>query len=110
MPTGRKKQRHRRTGKRKKTRTHVVVEYDSKTPRSMVVKRGALAPAVAELVHNIRDVMSPHTTANLKERKSNKLRDFTAIAGPLGVSHCLFVSQSVNFNTTLRICCLPLGE
>eukprot|EP00750_Incisomonas_marina_P003571 INCI1323.1.p1 GENE.INCI1323.1~~INCI1323.1.p1 ORF type:complete len:406 (-),score=86.13 INCI1323.1:620-1837(-) len=107
---GRKKgNRQRRTGKRKKTRTHVVKEYDSKTPRSLVVKRGAVAAPVAELVSNLRDVMMPHTMKQLKERKSNKLKDFTAIAGPLGVSHCMFISQSANFNTTLRIACMPLG-
>ena len=72
---GRKKgNRQRRTGKRKKTRTHVVKEYDSKTPRSLVVKRGAVAAPVAELVSNLRDVMMPHTMKQLKERKSNKLK------------------------------------
>ena len=104
-----KTNRRRRTGRRKKTRTHVAQEYDSKTPRSMVIKRGAVAAPIAELVQNLRRVMMPHTMVKLKERKRNKLKDFISVAGPLGVSHCMFFSQSLNFNTTLRICCLPLG-
>jgi hypothetical protein len=101
--------RKRRTGRRKKTRTHVVKEYDGKTPRSLVVKRGVVAPAVAELVRNVRNIMLPHTMVKLKERKTNKLKDFTTVSAPLGVSHCMFFSQSSNFNTALRICCMPQG-
>ena len=109
---GRKKSgsRKRRTGRRKKTKTHLPQEYDDKTPRSMVVKRGIVAPVISNLTLDLRKLMMPHTMLKLKERKSNKLKDFTSVAGPLGISHCLFLSQSANFNTTLRLCCMPQGR
>jgi len=33
--------------------------------------------------------MLPHTALKLKERKSNTMRDFQSIAGPLGVTQLL---------------------
>ena len=79
-------------------------------PRSFVLKRGRLAPLVAELTDDMRkarsrrcaaralraaradaqpgaaaaQVMEPHTAKNLKDRKTNKLKDFIHVAGPLG--------------------------
>lgn len=38
--------------------------------------------------------MEPNTASNLRERKSNKFKDFLAMAGPLSVTHILVFSQS----------------
>lgn len=47
--------------------------------------------------------MQPHTAIKLRERKSNKLKDFVVMAGPLNVSHLLVFSQSESGTTQLRL-------
>lgn len=37
--------------------------------------------------------MEPNTASRLRERKSNRLRDFLTMCGPLGVSHMVLFSQ-----------------
>jgi ribosome biogenesis protein SSF1/2 len=80
-------------------------------PRSMVIRVNAseVGPSVTQLVRDMRLVMSPHTAARLKERRSNKLRDYITMAGPLGVSHMLLFSKSDKGNTNLRLCTTPRG-
>jgi ribosome biogenesis protein SSF1/2 len=53
--------------------------------------------------------MEPQTASRLKERKNNKLRDYTTMAGPLGVTHLLLFSRSSSGNTNLRIAVTPRG-
>lgn len=48
-------------------------------------------------------------TALAQERKSNKLRDYTTMAGPLGVTQLLLFSRSDSGNTTLRVARCPRG-
>ena len=38
--------------------------------------------------------MGPHTAANLKEKNNNKMKDYIAVAGQLGISHLLVISQT----------------
>ena len=45
----------------------------------------------------------------LQERKSNRLRDYVTMAGPLGVSHLLLFSRSESGNTNLRVAVTPRG-
>lgn len=54
-------------------------------------------------------MMEPNTAARLKERRHNKLRDYTTMAGPLGVSHLLLFSRSENGNTNMRLAITPRG-
>lgn len=44
-----------------------------------------------------------------QERKSNRLRDYTTMAGPLGVSHLLLFSRSTIGNINLRLALTPRG-
>src|SRR2546429_9416622 len=44
-----------------------------------------------------------------QERRSNKLKDFTSMAGPLGVTHLLLFSRSKSNRTNLRIALTPRG-
>jgi len=44
-----------------------------------------------------------------QERRSNRLRDYTTMAGPLGVSHLLLFSRSTTGNTNLRLAITPRG-
>lgn len=108
--------------RRTKKRTHVgagngpqngVTANSSATrePKSMVIRIGAgeVGPKVSQLVKDVRAMMEPGTASRLKERRSNRLRDYTAMAGPLGVSHLLLFSRSTTGNTNLRLALTPRG-
>ena len=84
----------------------------SRTPKTMVIRIGAgeVGPSVSKLVRDVRTMMEPHTAARLRERKSNKLRDYTTMAGPLGVTQLLLFSRNAaSGSTTLRITRCPRG-
>lgn len=108
--------------RRTKKRTHVGARNGptngvtanpsaSREPKSMVIRIGAgeVGPSVSQLVKDVRGMMEPGTASRLKERRSNKLRDYTAMAGPLGVSHLLLFSRSATGNTNLRLALTPRG-
>lgn len=99
--------------RRVKKRTHVAetAEDRAKTPRSMVLRLGTNLKnhSLTQLVRDMRNVMQPHTAIRLQERKSNKLKDFVVMAGPLNVSHLMIFSQSESGNTSLRIGRIPRG-
>lgn len=82
-----------------------------RSPKSMVIRIGAgeVGPSVSQLVKDTRSMLEPGTAARLKERKSNKLRDFTTMAGPLGVTHLLLFSRSESGNTNMRLAITPRG-
>lgn len=77
----------------------------------MVIRTGAneVGSSVSQLVKDVRRTMEPGTASRLKERKTNKLRDYTTMAGPLGVSHLLLFSKSATGNTNLRLALVPRG-
>lgn len=109
--------------RRVKKRTHVgakgtqaaVGDAPSKpgarAPKSMVIRIGAsdVGPSVSQLVKDVRAMMEPNTASRLKERRNNKLRDYTTMAGPLGVSHLMLFSRSENGNTNMRLAITPRG-
>ncbi|KAF1842223.1 Brix-domain-containing protein [Cucurbitaria berberidis CBS 394.84] len=80
-------------------------------PKSMVIRIGAqeVGSSVSQLVQDVRHVMEPDTAVRLKERRANKLKDYTTMAGPLGVSHLLLFSRSESGNTNLRLARTPRG-
>lgn len=80
--------------RRHKKRTHVEDSEDAvdNTPKSMVIKltrRGNGTGSLSQLVRDVRQLMQPHTAIRLRERSTNKLRDFVSMTGPLGVSHLM---------------------
>lgn len=101
----------------------------SRAPKSMVIRIGAgeVGPSVSQLVKDVRAMMEPETASRLKvslavrnqsaeaetvceqERNSNRLRDYTTMAGPLGVSHLLLFSRSTTGNTNMRMALTPRG-
>ncbi|KAL9613831.1 MAG: hypothetical protein Q9167_001627 [Letrouitia subvulpina] len=107
--------------RRHKKRTHVgansgpsvpaATDSASRQPKSMVIRVGAgqVGSSVSQLVKDVRKVMEPGTASRIKERRSNKLRDYTTMAGPLGVSHLLLFSKSSTGNTNLRVALVPHG-
>ncbi len=80
-------------------------------PKSMVIRIGAgeVGSSVSQLVSDVRRVMEPGTASRLKERRANRLRDYTSMCGPLGVTHLLLFSRSESGNTNLRIALTPRG-
>ncbi|TKA61977.1 hypothetical protein B0A49_09341 [Cryomyces minteri] len=108
--------------RRVKKRTHVgakgappgsvpIAKSGERTPKSMVIRIGAgeVGPSVSQLVKDVRSMMEPGTASRLKERRSNKLRDYTTMAGPLGVSHLMLFSRSTSGNTNMRLAITPRG-
>ncbi|KAJ5215123.1 hypothetical protein N7468_010802 [Penicillium chermesinum] len=83
----------------------------TKTPKSMVIRVGAsqVGSSVSQLVKDVRQMLEPDTAVRLKERKSNRLRDYTVMTGPLGVTHLLLFSKSKTGNTNLRLALTPRG-
>ena len=81
----------------------------ARVPRSFVLRRGRVDGGVRQLVADVRQMMQPHTPARLRERKSNTLRDFVAVAGPLGVTHMLLFSQTEAGAVSLRVGRLAQG-
>ena len=83
----------------------------SHSPKSMVIRIGAgeVGPSVSQLVKDVRSMMEPGTASRLKERKSNRLRDYLTMAGPLGVSHLMLFSRSETGNTNMRLAITPRG-
>ncbi|KAJ5157434.1 Brix domain-containing protein [Penicillium canariense] len=83
----------------------------NKTPKSMVIRVGAsqVGTSVSQLVKDVRQMMEPDTAVRLKERKSNRLRDYTVMAGPLGVTHLMLFSKSKTGNTNMRLAVTPRG-
>ncbi|KAK3724189.1 rRNA-binding ribosome biosynthesis protein [Vermiconidia calcicola] len=84
----------------------------SRTPKSMVIRIGAseVGPSISQLVHDVRTMMEPETAVRLKERRNNKLRDYTTMAGGLGVTHLLLFSRnSGSGNVNMRLAVTPRG-
>jgi ribosome biogenesis protein SSF1/2 len=82
-----------------------------RSPKSMVIRMGAgdIGSSVSQLVKDVRLVLEPGTASRLKERRSNRLKDYITMAGPLGVTHLLLFSRSSSGNTNLRIAITPRG-
>ncbi|KAM9251632.1 uncharacterized protein FYN16_013698 [Cariama cristata] len=78
---------------------HAQQEFGT-VPHSFVFHRGRVGKNVRQLITDVRKVMEPYTARALKVRKNNSLKDFVAVAGPLGVTHFLVFSKSsssINF-------------
>lgn len=77
-------------------------------PRSIVAKCSKVDMATAELIQDLRKLMGPYTATNLKEKRSNRMKDYTSVASSLGVSHLLGVSQTQT-STVVRIAKIGTG-
>ncbi|KAJ3126177.1 hypothetical protein HK098_007809 [Nowakowskiella sp. JEL0407] len=94
--------------KRSKRRTHVPQKDSADIPKGLVLKSGVVGKDVARLVFDLRRVLEPNTAMKLRERKSNKLRDFVHIASQFSISHLLLLTKTNN-SVNLRIGRLPRG-
>jgi ribosome biogenesis protein SSF1/2 len=104
--------------KRKKTRTHVLLDGErrsggsststsvkpssssstTKIPQSIVMRRGSTSPEVISLVDDLRRLMLPYTALHFQEDPNNRKLTLSQyakhLALPMGVSHILSFSQS----------------
>ncbi len=83
-------------------------EGASKTPKSFVVKVGRVGQSVRSLVDDLRNVMEPNTATRLQTKDSNTLQDYLSVAGTLGVTHFVMLSQT-DRTLSLRITRAPRG-
>lgn len=60
------------------------------------------------LVRDLRKLLEPNTAVRLRERRSNVIKDYVAMAGPLGVTHMMILSQTET-GVNLRLGRLPRG-
>lgn len=101
--------------RRTKKRTHVPVDKEALKgiPKSMVIRVGQTSlsnHSLNQLVKDFRQIMQPYTAIKLKERKSNKLKDFVVMCGPLDVSHLFIFTQSEKTgNVSLKVARTPKG-
>uniref|UniRef100_A0A3Q1GJJ9 Peter pan homolog n=1 Tax=Acanthochromis polyacanthus TaxID=80966 RepID=A0A3Q1GJJ9_9TELE len=100
-----------KTKNQKKSRAvanHVAEETYGAVPHSFVFNRGQVGKNVGQLILDVRRVMEPFTAESLKVRKKNVLKDFVAIAGPLGVTHFVMFSKTPS-SINMRLARLPKG-
>ncbi|XP_070703580.1 suppressor of SWI4 1 homolog [Pempheris klunzingeri] len=100
-----------KTKNQKKSRAnanHVAEETYGSVPHSFVFHRGQVGRNVAQLIDDMRRVMEPYTAESLKIRKKNVLKDFVAVAGPLGVTHFMIFSKTPS-SINMRLARLPKG-
>ncbi|KAL6593893.1 hypothetical protein ACP70R_048794 [Stipagrostis hirtigluma subsp. patula] len=80
----------------------------AKIPKSFVFSRGKIPSTLRHLQQDLRKLMLPYTALNLKEKKRNNLKDFLNVAGPLGVTHFLILSNPKSL-PHLRLARTPQG-
>ncbi|XP_076058439.1 brix domain-containing protein peter pan [Oratosquilla oratoria] len=102
-----KKKRGKLT-KRNKALALARKEDEEKAPHSFVIHRGKVGKYVKQLQTDFRRVMQPNTAINLRERKSNSLKDFIAMAGPLNVTHLVSFSHTT-IGVYMKLCRMPRG-
>ena len=73
-----------------------------------MVASGPVVKSVHRLVRDIRKLLEPNTAVRLRERRSNVIKDYVAMAGPLGVTHMMILSQTET-GVNLRLGRLPRG-
>uniref|UniRef100_A0A8C3CFW7 Brix domain-containing protein n=1 Tax=Cairina moschata TaxID=8855 RepID=A0A8C3CFW7_CAIMO len=100
-----------KTKNQKKERAAAVQQAQqdfSTVPHSFVFHRGRVGKNVRQLILDVRKVMEPYTARALKVRKKNSMKDFVAVAGPLGVTHFLVFSKSTS-SINFKLFRLPGG-
>lgn len=105
---GKRKRGGKKGGKKKGQAPPVVDDNKKKVEQSFVMKRGKIGKTLQSLLEDTRRVMLPHTALHLRERKSNTLKDFIHVAGPLGVTHFIIFSAT-DFGSYMRIARVPHG-
>ena len=102
----------RKGGRRIKRKTQKLEqtadEESAVAPRAFVFAKGRVPAPLKQLVEDLKRVLMPNTARALRARKTNKLRDFVAVAGQLKVGFFLIVSATERA-AYLRLCRSPRG-
>lgn len=77
-------------------------------PHSFVLHRGLPCPYIVDLTKDYRRMMEPYTAAALRERKSNKIKDFVSLSGVFHVSHICIFNKAQN-QLSFKVARLPRG-
>jgi ribosome biogenesis protein SSF1/2 len=88
--------------------TAEAIPEGPKIPKSFVIRASEMTKSATQLVHDLRRVMEPNTATRLREQKSNKLKDYMSVAGPLGVTHFMLLTQTEE-TLNLRLAKFPQG-
>lgn len=87
---------HRRPKSVRKARAAAIAREErtySKDPHSFIFTRPGVGNLVKQLSLDLREIFEPYTASRLKTHKRNVLKDFIAIAGPLHVTHLLYLTH-----------------
>lgn len=77
-------------------------------PHSFVLHRGLSCPYIVDLTLDYRRMMEPFTASALRERRSNKIKDFVSLSGVFHVSHmCIF--NKTKSQLSYKVARLPRG-
>ncbi|XP_055383142.1 protein Peter pan [Condylostylus longicornis] len=80
----------------------------AQAPHSFVIHRGLSCPYISDLTKDFRRVMEPHTAMKLKEKKSNKIKDFVSLSGYFHVSYmCVFNKATTQLS--FKVVRMPRG-
>lgn len=83
-------------------------ELSSSIPRSLVLKRGRVGIYLKKLIKEMRILLYPFCAINLKEKNSNKMKDFLSLVDIYGFSH-MFAFTNTEKNSYLKLAKLPSG-
>lgn len=109
-PKGQGKKNRKLQSKKDKEAAEQAQLAGPPVPKSFVFRKGTVGSSTRDLVLELRRIMEPNTATNLKERKSNTIKDFKSTAIEMGVTHLLAVTTSENTGSTfLRIGRVPHG-
>eukprot|EP01026_Neomeris_dumetosa_P014827 TRINITY_DN15492_c0_g1_i1.p1 TRINITY_DN15492_c0_g1~~TRINITY_DN15492_c0_g1_i1.p1 ORF type:complete len:365 (-),score=48.95 TRINITY_DN15492_c0_g1_i1:265-1323(-) len=98
-------------GRRRKKRTHFKqkdVPGQKGDPKTFIFRRGKNTEILKALETDLRKVMNPNTATKLKVTKSNQLKDFVSVSGPLGVTHFIILSATEK-SSYMKIAKTPRG-
>lgn len=98
--------KHDKKGKKQPIQLDEVESYQA--PKSLIFKRGQVGETLAQLVKDMRLVMSPNTAVNLKVASNNTLKDFVQISAQYHITQFFIFSQSDN-GTYMRLLRVPHG-
>lgn len=77
-------------------------------PHSFVIHRGLPCPNISLLSKDFRQLMEPFTASSLREKRSNKIKDFVSLSGMFHVSHmCVFNKSATQLS--FKTARLPKG-
>lgn len=92
----------------KQVKSFTEPEEVVKAPHTFVLHRGNGSPSLISLTKDFRKMMEPFTASALRERKSNRIKDFVSISSVFHVSHmCMF--NEADTQVSFKVMRLPHG-